>query len=210
MQYLIVENKQSVLLGPMDWRPRFFQSELDDLEIDFQISPSEPMQYMKITDEVEIYPVAAINGPADFDPIYQHLAGPFWIFENNVAVGTYTSADNSIEIIQANLKNIVAAERYKKEVAGTTIIVQGNQVFVATDRDSRNVFVQKLITMADSDTVQWKFADTWLELTKADLTSVVSSINSYVQAQYDWEKGIIDSINAAFTITELKSISYSE
>ena len=47
--YLLVENRQIVHLGPIPWRHRFIQSELDDLEVDFVVPQSE-QGYIKINE----------------------------------------------------------------------------------------------------------------------------------------------------------------
>ena len=64
--------------------------------------------------------------------------------------------------------------------------------------------------MGDTDTVVWKFPETWLTLTKAELSSVVIAGAAYIQAQFDWEKSVADSIDAAATVDDLKAITIVE
>ena len=208
MAFLLVENRQSVLLGPMDWRQRFFQSELNDLEVDYQV-PSTLTGYHQINDELEIFPVVEITVP-DHDPQFDQLAGPFWTYDNEEARGVYTKQDIDINTIKSNLKNVVAAERYRRENTITTVTVQDVTVSLDVSRDNRNIFVQKLMMMGDTDTVVWKFPETWLTLTKAELSSVVIAGAAYIQAQFDWEKSVADSIDAAATVDDLKAITIVE
>lgn len=208
MKYVIVENKQTILLGPMDWRVRMFQSELDDLEIDFQLSPSEPTQYQKITDEVEIYPVVAINVP-NFDPIYEHLAGPFWSFDNNEAVGTYTVHTTDLLLIQNNLKNILASERYRRQNLGTTVDIGGQTISVGTDIDSLNKYVSLLNTVG-SETINYKSNVGFISLGQSDLQSIVDTINSYIQTQFNWELETSQMIDNSGSVEELKAITITE
>lgn len=204
MNYLLVENKQIVHLGPIAWRHRFIQSELEDLDVDYIVSPTEPNGYLRINDSLEIYPVNLEN-PV-FDALYQQLAGPFWTFDNEVATGTYNVLDRDIAGIKGDLKGVAAGERYRKETSGIKLTVQETEVSVATDRDSRNVYAQKLVSMTDNDTVQWKFPQAWLTLTKQELVTVLNSINAYVQTQFDWEIGIVQQIDDAQDIDTLKNI----
>ena len=205
MQYLLVENKQIVHLGPVFWRHRFIQSELDDHEIDFQVPPVEPNAYVKVSDTLEIFPIESIAQPT-YDQTYEQLVGPIWSFENNIAVGSYEVIAKDINTIKSNLKALAAAERYKKEVAGTKATIQGVEVFIDTSRDGRNIFVQKYAMMGDTDVVQWKFPTCWLSMTKTDLGQVVAAGAAYVESQFVWESGIVARIEAATTVDELKAI----
>jgi hypothetical protein len=203
MNYVLVQNKQTILLGPIFWRHRFIQSELDDLEIEYVVSPVEPNEYVKINDELEIYPVTGLEVPEHHSD-YQQLAGPFWTF-TDVAHGIYNVVDRPFDAIKNTLKAQVSAERYRKEIAGIKLTIQDTEVSVATDRDSRNIYTQKLVTMGD-DVVQWKFSEAWLSLNKQELTQMLVDVNSHVQQQFDWESNIINQIDLAETVEQLKEI----
>lgn len=205
MDYLIVENKQIVLLGPTPWRQRFMQREFDDLEVPYTVPPIE-QGYVKVTNQIEIFPLLELSIP-DHNPLFEQLAGPFYTFNETDATGTYSVLDQPIDIIKQNMKNIVAAERYKKENIGLQITVKDQSVFLDTSRSNRDIFVQKYLLMGDNDTVNWKFPETWLELTKTDLGSVIAQGATYVQGQFDWEKSTAERIDAATSIEELKLIN---
>lgn len=205
MQYLLVENKEIVHLGPIFWRHRFIQSELDDLEIDFLVPPVEPNAYIKISDTLEIFPVESITQPS-YDPQYEQLVGPQWSFTNNVATGTYTTTSKEISVIKSDIKALTASERYNKEVAGTKVTIQGQEVSVDTSRDGRNIFVQKYTMMRDTETVQWKFPECWLTLSKSDLGQVVAAGAIHIESQFVWEQSIANQIDAAVSIDEIKAI----
>lgn len=205
MQYLIVENKEIIHLGPIFWRHRFIQSELDDLEVDFVVPPVEPNGYLKITDQIEIFPITNLETP-NYDPTYEQLTGPFWTFTSTSATGAYTVDVKSLDTIKSDLKATAAAERYKKEVAGTKATIQGKEVFVDTSRDGFNIFVRKYAMMSDTEVVQWKFPDCWLSLTKLDLGEVVAAGAAHVESQFVWEQSIASQIDASTTVDELKAI----
>ena len=90
MDYLIVQNQTTVLVGPMPWRPRYFQSEFNDLydngdlTTPYTVSQTDPNSYINVGDGIEIYPVSSYVTP-DYNSMYQELAGPFWTFDNGGA-----------------------------------------------------------------------------------------------------------------------------
>lgn len=208
-EYIIVKNREQVLLGPMPWRQRMFQSEINDLydegelTVKYEVPPIE-ISYADLGDGIEIFPVNMIV--ISYDPLYQALSGPFWSFDSNLAIGSYNVIDGDINSIKGNLKNILANIRYNKEQTPFTMTVQGQTVTVDASRENRNIFVQKYQFMSDTDTVDWKFPETWLTLTKSDLGSIVLAGANYIQDQFNWEKEYVDRIDNATTINELKTI----
>lgn len=205
-QYLLVENNQTVLLGPMFWKPRYIQSELEELGVTFILPPVDPESYLAITPTLMLYPIQEINSPS-YDTLFEQLSGPYWQFVDHFAIGTYNVVDIEIDSIKNTMKSNAASVRYKKEVGGINVTIQGIEVLAATDRESRNIFAQKLLIMSDNDIVQWKFPDEiWINMTKTDMNTLLATVTNYVQQQYDWEKQIVDEIDAAQTIQELKNI----
>ena len=211
MQYLIVENRQIVHLGPMNWNTRKFQSEINDLadqeglEIDFTFSPTEPEGYIKISDTLEVFPVDAINVP-DHNPLFEQLVGPFWNYDGNKATASYDAIPADINASKGALKQLAANQRWIKENTPFKMTVQGVEITVDVSRDNRNIFVQKYSMMADNETVDWKFPETWLTLTKAELGEVVSGGAAHIQTQFDWEKSLVDQIDSATSFDVLKTL----
>ena len=52
----------------------------------------------------------------------------------------------------------------------------------------------------------WKFGDVWLVLNQEQLVHVVTAIANHVQSAYDWEKSVIDAIDAANDLVTLDAI----
>ena len=203
-QYLLVENRQIVHLGPVFWRPRFIQSVLNDLDTEYTLAPTEPNQYIKISDNIEIFPITSIEQP-QYDPAFEQLAGPFWTYGAESVSGTYSVAPRELTAVKNSLKSLAADERYKKEIAGITLTVHSMEINVPTDRETRSNYVQKLIAMTDS--VQWKFSEGWVTFSKDEFTAMIQSVDSYVQAQFDWESSIVALIDSATTAEELRAIT---
>ena len=63
-----------------------------------------------------------------------------------------------------------------------------------------------LVSMADGETVKWKFPEGWVELTKTELGGIVAAGAAHIQTQFDWEKNIGDQIDAAPDVDTLKTI----
>jgi len=205
MVYVLVENKTTVILGPIEWRQRFIQSELDNLDIDFTISPSEPNSYLKIDDNIEIYPVHNYVTP-DHDALYQQLAGPFWSFEDLKATPSFEVIDRNIDHVRGDLRGIVAAERYRRESLGTKVTIQGQEVTVDTSRQNRNTLPQAFLLMSETDTLNWKFPEGFVNLTYADIEAVVRTGALYIQEQFNWEVAKNAELDTCVTKEQLQSV----
>lgn len=210
MKYILTLNRQQVLLGPIHWNKRMFQSEIDTLYDDGEISTRVfageiEQDYSDLGEGVEIIVVSGTEIP-EHDSMYQQLVGPTWRYNARDVVETYEVTDIDLAVVKSKLKELAAGERYKKEIAGPKTTIQGLEVSLDTTRDGRHVFVQKYLLMGDTDTVEWKFPEGWLVLTKAELGLVVATGAQHIQDQFTWEAGIVADIDAATTAEELKAI----
>jgi hypothetical protein len=213
MDYLLVKNQTIVLVGPMNWRPRYFQLEINDLvengdlPSQYTVSPAE-QGYINVGNGIEFYPVN-LDTPA-YDPNFQYLAGPFWTFDNTtnfVATGTYNVLTLDIPSIRDNLKQKAAIIRYEREQLGTTANVTSDNVSISvfTDRTNRTQYIT-LLNSIGSNTINFKSNAGFLQLSNTDIQNIVNAVNNYVQSQFDWELSIENQINAANTVEELQAI----
>lgn len=205
MKYILVENRTIIHLGPIDWKPRFIKSELDELEIDFFIPPVE-QGYIKINNELELIPITSGDVAPAFDQNYESITGPYYTYFDFEVHTYYDILQQPIESIKANLKPSVTNERYIKEIAGTKVMIQNIEVTVDTARSNRDIFVQKYLLMGDTETVQWKFPEAWLTLTKVELGQVVAAGAIHVQNSFEWESLTCNEIDDANDIETLKAI----
>jgi hypothetical protein len=143
---------------------------------------------------------------AELNAKTQRHEGPFWTYENDEAVATFTAVDKNIDQVKGELKNIVAANRYNKENLGITVTIQGTDVWCDTSRGNRDVFFQKYALMGDADTVNWKFPNAWLNLTKPELGYIVGSGVAYIQGCFDWEETKVAEIDACTTLSQLDAV----
>jgi hypothetical protein len=206
MKYVLVQNNETVILGPVFWNFRMFQSELRD-EFDLEVSiPQSNEGVYKINDEFSIIPVEE-SFPSHNTKIEQ-LAGPFYTFTDTLATASYTVVPKSIESVKSELKTIVASNRYGKEVAGTKVTIQGKEVSVSTTRGDRDIFLQALQLGADGK--NWKFDEGFFVLSIVELQSIVGAIVGAVQGAFDWEASKISEIDSAESLEVLDAINLSE
>lgn len=213
MNYVIVKDKQFVLLGPMPWRQRMFQREINDLvdqgEISTQyvIPPVAPeSNYMDLGEGLEIFPVMETITP-NYELFYEQLAGPYYTYSNNQAFASYDAVAVPLEVTKGFIKNIVTDNRYKKEQAGIKLTIQGHEVTIDTARGSRDIFLQTYATMGDSETINWKFPEIWINVSKSDLGTIVNAGKNHIQSCFDWELSTHNEIDVASTVQELKAIN---
>ena len=203
--YVLV-HKERVLVGPRDWNRPMFEGALNKLKIQTLLPRRDPQELPIEIDDDTYITNAAITIPSHNEKI-ETYHGPYWNFENkDLAVGTYEIKEKQLGSIRELLINDAAAERYRREVAGTTTEIQSTTVTLDTSRDGRNVFIQKYTLMGDADTVNWKFPEGWLTLTKSDLGIAVAAGETHIQSAFDWEKAKVEEIEAAADAAALDAI----
>ena len=199
MKYLITENK-NIVLGPMDWRTRTFQSEMEDLEVYYRVSPNEG--YYQVNDEIEIYPITSSTTPS-YDADYQQLQGPFYTFDNEEATETYSVIDQDVNSSKNKLKTLINTESTKAKAKATLVTIQGISVTISVA--SIGDYTQQLSLMGDS--ITWKFPEGWLVLSKVDLELVIATCNGVIQSAFDAEYAQHLLIDACDSIDSLRALN---
>jgi hypothetical protein len=211
MAYLLIEKLHDgtdfVLLGPMEWRPRFFQSCLrDDLEIDFNVPLSNDTGEAIIVNEIaRIIPVTDIGITGEFNPKIHHLIGPYYNFYDTYAEMYHTVQDKPIEVVREELKSIIASNRYKYEILGININIQDKDISLLTTRADRGLYLQAY--QLGTDSVNWKFGTEFLTLSNIELGTIVQAIILHVQSAFDWEANKIIEIDSMLTLEDLNNAS---
>jgi hypothetical protein len=207
MYAVIYDNR--VLVGPMNWNRGMFQGALERRGIQYTLPRTAPDDLPLIIDEhAKIMQVEEIR--PELNALVEFYYGPLWDITETKAIANYEVHDTPIESARYNLKQLAAQERYKKEILGTTATIQDNIVTIDTSRGARDIFVQTYLLMGDADTVNWKFPQTWLTLTKSDLGLCVTAATQYVQECFDWELNISEEIDISDTKQELLAITIVE
>jgi hypothetical protein len=207
MYAVIYDNR--VLVGPMNWNRGMFQGALERKGIEYSLPRTAPNNLPLIINEhAKIMQVEEIK--PELNALVEYYYGPLWDITETKAIANYEVHDTPIESARYNLKQLASQERYKKEILGTTTTIQGNIVTIDTNRGARDIFVQKYLLMAESDTVNWKFPETWLTLTKNDLGLCVTAANQYIQQCFDWELNISVQIDQSQNKQELIAVTIVE
>lgn len=204
--YALIHNNQ-IQVGPRQWSWSFFKDYLDEEGLDAtalpRVNPNEPI----ITAEWKIVPVTIDALPA-VDAPYEQLAGPFLTINADSVTGHYSTAPVAIESIKNTLKATVTANRYTAETAGTKYTLADNtEVTLLTNREDRGVYVDTLNTLADGDSVVFKFpGNVFKTITKVELAQIVAAGAAYVCDVFVWEANKYTEIDSATDVATLKTI----
>lgn len=212
MEFALIHNNQ-LILGPIGFNVRMINSELEDLELDDRISPQSytnlPIHFSDgLTHLVEIEKVVP-----EHDLKYHNVGNFTWeiVEENNTPVRvrtTFEIGDKTLEEVKEIRKQEVSPYRKEKENTTISLEVNGTVVEVSTSREERLVIASKL--SSSSGPYNYKFKNTWLEITKKNLQSVLFEIDKVVQEAFDWELAKIQEIDACTTIDEVYNVVIRE
>jgi hypothetical protein len=209
MSYVIIY-KNRVIVGPMDWSQKYFTNVLKiRYKIFANIPGNAPDTLPYVIDEnTEIRKV--IENKPEINNLIHYYYGPLFDLSAETVIANYEIREVAIETARDNLRAILAAERYKKEISGTKIILNDVEVTLDTSREGRNIFIQKYLLMSDTETVNWKFPEGWFVLTKNDLQSVVQKGVNHIQSAFDWEKEVNTRIDSCQTLEEIVNLSFTD
>ena len=206
MFFALVHNN-FVSIGPRLWNKLLFEEALkEECEVTYTLPTrnDEGIPFI-IASNIMILPVVSLPEPS-FNSKIQRLDGPYWVLTNTKAQMSFTVTDLPIEAVKNQLKVIVANNRYTKEVGGIKMTIQDIEVSIDTARGSREIFFNAYNSMEPSETINWKFPECWLTLTKDELGSIVVAGKLHIQTCFDWERNKDQEIDAAQTLQALDAI----
>lgn len=196
----------SIKVGPRNWSYWIFRRYLEENGLSFIELTSTFIEPI-ITTNWQIVEVTAIDTPAH-NPLFEQLAGPFWQIHSNYVTGYYNVEDKEIELIKSHMKEIVAANRYEIEIQGIEHTFQDSTVVgIYTDREDRNVYLDALLIMGDTDVITFKFKNgVFKEVNKAELQAIVYTGSMHIKNLFGWESTKTAEIDSTTTIADLKLI----
>lgn len=189
----------------MAWNRAMFDGALRKLGIQITLPRTAPADLPLTIDGDTRLAESRYEYP-EYNTLTEYLHGPFWNFDAPVAVGTFQVMPIQIEFIKGTLRGQAAEERYRRESAGTTHMLQGHSVTLDTSRGGRDIFAQAYLLMGDSDVKNWKFPEGWFTITRAELGGVVQVGSAYIQSCFDWEREKVEQIDACETAEQLIAI----
>ena len=187
-------NGQELLLGPVAFNYRMINDELEELEVDFRVTSNSYQSVpISITEDIKILP--ARNDIPEYDPRFQTASQSSHTITDSEVVFTYGVSDKPLEQVKDEYKAGVAPERWNKENTTVTVTINGKEITVSTSRDNRLALVSKLLS--GDGPYNFKFNDgVWEEISKIDLQTILTEIDTVVQAAFDWELAKLAEIDA--------------
>ena len=212
MEIALIHNN-SLILGPMGYNVRMINSELEDLELDDRIS-SQSYTNIPIHFSDGLTHLLTLEGVIpENNPKYHTLGNFEWeiIEENNVPIKvrlTYPIVNRTLEEVKFARKQEIAPCRREKENTVITLTINETEIEVSTSRDERLLLASKLA--ATPGPHNYKFQNTWLEITTEQLQYIISEIDTVVQSSFDWEFAKLQEIDACTTIDEVYDVVIRE
>lgn len=123
-------------------------------------------------------------------------------------VFTHSIIDKTLEEVKALRKQEVSPYRREKENTTITLTVNDTEVKVSTSREERLMLASKL--SASPGPHNFKFQNTWLEITTEHLQYIISEVDKVVQEAFDWELAKYQEIDACTTIDEVHDVVIRE
>lgn len=203
--WILVYNNQ-IQLGPREYNRWIFQDWIaENLGIIISL-PQQPLGNNPIIIDENTKIIVVFFAPQpDFNPRIQQLAGPFITLSYDYADATWQVADQDIDVVKSTMLSQLANNRYNQEIAGVTVVLQEQSLWVSSDRVTRQVWLNALQLGLTSQT--WKFNNnTWLTLDNQEIQAVVSALAAHVEQAFAWEKTIHDQIVSAGDLATLANI----
>ena len=206
-------NNNSLILGPMGFNVRYINSELEDLEVEERISPQSYTDLPIHFSDNETHLVLIEKVVPENDTKYHNIGNFTWEItkENDVPVKvllTYPIIDKTLEEVKELRKQEVSPYRREKENTTISVNLNGTSVEVSTSREERLLLASKL--SAAPGPHNFKFSNTWLEITTEQLQTIVSEIDVKVQEAFDWELSKLQEIDACETIESVYDVVIRE
>lgn len=212
MEIALIHNN-SLILGPMGFNVRMINSELEDLELEDRITTQSYTNIpIHFSDELTHLLLIEKEIPG-YDPNYYNLGNFTWeiIEEDNVPIKvklTYPLVEKTIEEVKYSRKQEVTAERKQKENKIISLTINETEIKIATSREERLILASKL--SASPGLHNYKFSNTWLEITTENLQYIITEIDRVVQSAYDWELSKLQEIDACQTLDEIYNVIVKE
>ncbi len=197
----------------MGFNVRYINSELEDLDVEERISPQSYTDLPIHFSDNETHLVLIEKVVPENDAKYHNIGNFTWEItkENDVPVKvllTYPIIDKTLEEVKELRKQEVSPYRREKENTTISVNLNGTSVEVSTSREERLLLASKL--SAAPGPHNFKFSNTWLEITIEQLQTIVSEIDVKVQEAFDWELSKLQEIDACETIDSVYDVVIRE
>jgi hypothetical protein len=216
--YALIHNSQ-LILGPIKYNYRLINGEIEELEIDYKVSPRD-YDNVPITIDVETktYLIPAVKIIPDHDPRFQSVGNCEWtiVEENDIPIRvefSHSIDDKTLEQIKEEYKAQVAPIRWEKENKIIPLTINNTEVEVSTDRDERSQLANKKIScpVLQTETHNYKFHNgVWVGIGCTDIEYILEQIHHEVQEAFDWEIAKYIEIDACITKEDVYNVILRE
>jgi hypothetical protein len=199
----------SLNLGPIGYNYRMINSDLEDLGVEERIGPQNYAQIPIHFSDGLTHLVAIEKEMPPYDPKYHNVGNFSWeiISENDVPIKvklTYPVVEKTLEEVKELRKREISPIRKQKENEVISLTVNDTEIETSISREERLLLASKLTS--SPGTHNYKFRNTWLEITEENLQYIISQIDTKVQESYDWELSKIQEIDSCSTIDEVYNV----
>jgi hypothetical protein len=214
--YSLIHDSQ-LILGPIPFNYRLINGELEDLEIDFKVTPRDYEKVpLMINENTSLVPV--VQNIPSYDSRFQSVGNFEWVIidENGYPERVemnYAINDKTLDQIKAEYKEQVAPIRYEKENQIITVTINDTEVEVFTSREERDQFVIKYVSCSNEPEVTHKYKfnnNVWLEIGCVEIQNILKEIDHIVQEAFDWEYSKYQEIDACTTGEEVYNVILRE
>jgi hypothetical protein len=213
----VLFHQGKMLVGGIFWRSETFNMYLknvglpeslpeDILARQRRIVPfKEPLIINEETD-TKIYKCVILNEQSE-DNLFQDNDYINWNLNVWPAEGTYQLINRHLEDVKQRLTDHVVLSYNAKENVELDIELQGTLIKIFTGIRFRYDLFEKYNNMAENDTIFFEFVNNkWLTISKIEIKQILSFIESYFDYINQSKFNIIQQINNATSVDELKTI----
>lgn len=209
MEFSLIHDN-SLILGPMGYNYRMINFDLEDLEVEERVGSQSYNEIPIHFSDGLTHLLPIEKDIPEHDARYSNVGNFTWEIvrdEDDVptkVLFTYPIADKTLEEVKQIRKQEVSPVRKAKENTIINLNINGTEVQVPTTREERVILSSKLAV--SSATYNYKFLNTWLEVTSENLQTVIDEIDAVVQTAYDWELAKLQEIDACETIDDVYAV----
>lgn len=202
MKYTLVDEKENIILGPIEWDVFAFQQVLNSNGFNISISPIEATSVMSFGEAFKIYPT---DTTYIIPKEYQRKINNFSIKKGK---GVYI--ESVINLEGKELEDILMLKKGKMiaELSSTRKFHQYSPInigdfILSADLNSQTAMNIAINSMDDINTINWKDSyGKWYEMSKKDLSKYILIINERTQKLFNKEKEMNDIIEG-FTVSDM-------
>ena len=170
-------------------------------------SDGNPISDSYLISEESIYPV--ISSPPSFDDFYQEVNSKNiseWTVGDTQVTETYTISDKPINNIKSDMLDKSTDLRYDYEIGGMIF----GSLNIHSSRESQTKILgasQAARNGTRIDDSKWKTIDGFTTISNTDITQLGTDMETFIQACYNKESTLIDSIEAVDTTVYLDAVN---